>query len=218
MVARGAPLPEVLEALALNVELQANGMLCSILLLDQGGTNLRHGAAPTLPDAYNQAVDGIAIGPKVGSCGTAAYLKKPVIVSDIASDPLWAGFRDIALSHGLPACWSTPIIASSGAVLGTMALYYREPREPNAQDLELIERVTHIAGIAIDRRLADEALRRREREFKALVENAPDCIARFDSELRHVYTNPAVERVLGMPPDQIIGRSDPGVGIPEELD
>jgi diguanylate cyclase (GGDEF)-like protein/PAS domain S-box-containing protein len=117
----------------------------------------------------------------------------------------------------LRACWSTPILASGGAVLGTMALYYREPREPNAQDLELIERVTHIAGIAIDRKQADEALRRREREFKALVENAPDFIARFDRELRHVYANPAVQRVLGMPADEIIGRSHPELGVPEEL-
>ncbi|MDP2674960.1 MAG: PAS domain S-box protein [Dehalococcoidia bacterium] len=217
MVARGAPLQEVLEVLTRNVEEQANGMLCSILLLDQGGTNLRHGAAPSLPDAYNQAVDGIAIGPKVGSCGTAAYLKRPVIVSDIAIDPLWADVRHLALSHGLRACWSTPILASNGAVLGTAALYYREPREPNAQDLELIERVTHIAGIAIDRRLADEALRRRERELKALVENAPDIIARFDSELRHVYVNPAVERVMGMPPEEIIGKTHSELGMPEEL-
>jgi len=162
-------------------------------------------------------VDGIAIGPKVGSCGTAAYLKRPVIVCDIAGDPLWADFRDLALAHGLRACWSTPIFASNGAVLGTAALYYREPREPNAQDLELIERMTHIAGIAIDRRLADEALRRREQEFKALVENAPDCIARFDRELRHVYVNPAVQRVLGMAPAELIGRSHPELGIPEEL-
>src|SRR3990172_642299 len=217
MVAQGAPLQEILEALTRNVEEQASEMLCSILLLDQAGTNLRLGAAPSLPDAYNEAVDGIAIGPKVGSCGTAAYLKKQVIVSDIAGDPLWADVRDLALSHGLRACWSTPILASNGAVLGTMALYYREPREPNAQNLELIERVTQIAGIAIDRRLADEALRLREREFKALVENAPDIIARFDGELRHVYVNPAVQRVLGIPPDEIIGRSHPELGVPEEL-
>jgi len=217
MVAQGAPLQEVLEALTRNVEEQASGMLCSILLLDQAGTNLRLGAAPSLPDAYNEAVDGIAIGPKVGSCGTAAYLKKQVIVSDIASDPLWADVRDLALDHGLRACWSTPILASNGAVLGTAALYYREPREPNARDLELIERMTHIAGIAIDRKLADEALRRREQELKALIENAPDCIARFDSDLRHVYVNPAVQRVLGMAPDELIGRSHPELGIPEEL-
>ena len=217
LVASGAPLPEVLEMVARSVEEQADGMLCSILLLDQDGTHLRHGAAPSLPDAYNQAVDGIAIGPEVGSCGTAAYLKKQVIVSDIASDRLWAEFRDLALSHGLRACWSTPIFASSGAALGTAALYYREPREPNARDLELIERVTHLAGIAIDGRLADEALRRRGREFKALVENAPDIIARFDRELRHVYANPAVERVLGMPPDQIIGKTHAELGLPESL-
>src|SRR3990172_3880290 len=127
MVAQGAPLQEVLEVLTRNVEEQANGMLCSILLLDQSGTILRLGAAPSFPEAYNQAVDGIAIGPKVGSCGTAAYLKTPVIVSDIASDPLWADFRDLALSHGLRACWSTPILSSNSAVFCTMALYYREP-------------------------------------------------------------------------------------------
>jgi len=156
MVATDAPLSDVLSALARSVEAQSEGMLCSILLLDRDGVHLRDGAAPSLPESYRRAIDGIAIGPSVGSCGTAAYLREPVIATDIAADPLWADYRELALEHGLRACWSTPIFASAGEVLGTFAMYYREPRGPDQRSLELIERVTHIAGIAIERRRAEE--------------------------------------------------------------
>src|SRR5260370_10848648 len=123
---------------------------------------LRHGAAPSLPLTYTKAIDGAVIGPSVGSCGTAAYRAKPVIVSDIATDPLWADFRDLALAHGLRACWSTAILSSAGKVLGTFAVYYREPHFPDQQELTVIERITHLASIAIARKQAEEALRRSE--------------------------------------------------------
>ncbi len=113
-------------------------MLGSILLLDTDGLHLRHGAGARLPAAYNKAIDGIEIGPEAGSCGTAAHTKQPVYVSDIATDPLWANFKNLALSHGLRACWSTPIFSSTGAVLGTFAMYYPQPREPHDKDLKQV--------------------------------------------------------------------------------
>src|SRR5437868_895946 len=165
MIARGDSLRLILDALCRLVEELATGALSSILLLEPNGNSLRHGAAPSLPKAYIDAIDGSVIGPSVGSCGTAAYRAEPVIVSDIASDPLWAGFRDLALGHGLQACWSTPILSSAGKVLGTFAIYYREPRSPTPQELELIEQITHLASIAIERAQAEEALRQAQADL-----------------------------------------------------
>lgn len=135
------------------------GVLGSILLLDQDGKHLRHGAAPSLPDAYNEAIDGAEIGPCVGSCGTAAFTAEPVFVSDIANDPLWVDFRDVAGAHGLRACWSTPILTSGRRVLGTFAMYHREPREPTVRDLALVDLVTQTAALVIDRDRAQAVLR-----------------------------------------------------------
>ncbi len=162
MIARGDSRALILRGACLLVEELASGSLSSILLLDPNANCLRHGAAPSLPLTYTKAIDGAVIGPSVGSCGTAAYRAKPVIVSDIATDPLWADFRDLALAHGLRACWSTPILSSAGKVLGTFAVYYREPHFPDQQELNVIERITHLASIAIERKQAEEALRRSE--------------------------------------------------------
>ena len=160
MLARGNSLAHMLESLCVLVEEQTQDVLASMLLLEDG--RLKHGAAPSLPRAYVDAIDGFAIGPAAGSCGTAAYLATQVIVSDIASDPLWAGFREAALPHSLRACWSTPIMSSEGAVIGTFAMYYREPRVPSARDQEVIEQITHLAGIAIQRKVTQERLQRSE--------------------------------------------------------
>jgi signal transduction histidine kinase len=138
------------------------------LLLE--GDHLRHGGAPSLPKSYNGAIDGLVIGPSEGSCGTAAYRGKSVIVSDIATDPLWAKYRDLALSHSLRACWSTPIISSTNKVLGTFAMYYREPRSPTSEDFGLIELATHLVRIAVERERAEEALRTSEQLARSHVE------------------------------------------------
>jgi signal transduction histidine kinase/PAS domain-containing protein len=159
MIARGDSRAYILDALCRLVEELASGSLSSILLLDPETNQLRHGAAPSLPIKYTEAIDGAVIGPCVGSCGTAAYRAKPVIVSDIAADPLWTNFRDLALGHGLRACWSTPILSSAGKVLGTFAIYYREPRSPTPPEHDLIEQITHLASIAIEREQAEAALR-----------------------------------------------------------
>lgn len=152
MAVNDRPLKDTLEALIRIVESNSRtGVLGSILLLDEDGQHLRHGAAPSLPDAYCAAIDGAKIGPSAGSCGTAAFSAKPVFVNDIASDPLWEEFKAVALPHGLRACWSTPIIASGRRVLGTFAMYHREPREATVRDLALVDLVTYTAALAIDR-------------------------------------------------------------------
>src|SRR6266513_3072038 len=160
MIAKGDSLPAILDALCQLVEEQLPDVISSVLLLD--GDRLRHGGAPSLPNSYNDAIDGLLIGPSEGSCGTAAYRGEPVVVSDIATDPLWAKFRDLALSHSLRACWSTPILSSENKVLGTFAMYYREPRSPTSQDFGLIELATHLVRIAVERDRAEEALRTSE--------------------------------------------------------
>src|SRR5438552_3176257 len=162
MVAKGDSLSDILEILCRLVEEQSSGVLASILLMDVNGKRLRHGAAPNLPKAYTEAIDGAFIGPAVGSCGTAAYRAEQVIVSDIATDPLWADFRDLALAHSLRACWSTPIFSSEGEVIGTFAMYYREPRSPSPLEQDTIKHITHLAGVAIQRKLAETARRESE--------------------------------------------------------
>ena len=128
-----------------------SGLLGSILILDDDGRHLRHGAAPSLPEAYNAAIDGVEIGPEVGSCGTAAFLDKTVAVYDIENDPLWRDFKDLALGHGLRACWSTPIHGHDGRVVGTFANYYRAVRDPSPVDVVLTDSVRDAAAAAIER-------------------------------------------------------------------
>src|SRR5438876_2838013 len=165
MIARGDSRARILDALCRLVEELASGSLSSILLLDPKTKRVRHGAAPSLPIKYTEAIDGLVIGPCVGSCGTAAYRAEQMIVADIATDPLWADYRDLALGHGLRACWSTPILSSTGKVLGTFAIYYREPRSPTPPDHELVEQITHLASIALERENAEEALRQAQADL-----------------------------------------------------
>ncbi len=159
LISSVAPLHDVLDGLMRDLEKQLPGALCSVLLLSDDGLHLLHGAGPSLPEAYNRLIDGLAIGPADGSCGTAAYADRQVIVSDIASDPLWADYRELALGHGLRACWSTPIHCSQGKILGTFAFYYREPRDPVPVELDLIARAVHVTSIGIERKHAEEEIR-----------------------------------------------------------
>jgi diguanylate cyclase (GGDEF)-like protein/PAS domain S-box-containing protein len=158
MIARSAPVRDVLEQLMLLVESQTQGIYGSVLLLDEDGMRLRHGAAPSLPEAYARLIDGIAIGPKVGSCGTAVFRREPVIVSDIPADPLWEDFRHLVEPYGYRSCWSTPIFSHEGAVLGAFAMYSKQTRVPTQAEIRLVESTTHIAGIAIERRRAEDRI------------------------------------------------------------
>ncbi|KPN89889.1 EAL domain-containing protein [Pseudomonas nunensis] len=159
LIARSTELSEVLDSLAHLVESQLEGMMVSILVLDEDGKHLLHGAAPSLPQAYNQLIDGIAIGPKVGSCGTAVYRREPVIVTDIEQDPLWEEYRSVAASYGFRACWSTPILSHERNVLGTFALYSNTVRSPRSSETRLINMATPLAGIAIERQLTEKRIR-----------------------------------------------------------
>ncbi|WP_234352371.1 MULTISPECIES: GAF domain-containing SpoIIE family protein phosphatase [unclassified Streptomyces] len=162
-IARQAPLSEVLEGMARVIEdLAPEEVLVSVLLADADGTRLRHGAAPSLPDFYNQAIDGIATGEGVGSCGTAAHRRRPVIVTDIATDPFWDDFRDLADKAGVAACWSTPILARDGSLLGTFAMYHRTPRVPQEADLALARVFAGTAALAVERHRAEQARRTAE--------------------------------------------------------
>src|SRR5262249_55538160 len=138
------------------IEEQLPGLICSVLLLE--GDRLRDGAGPSLPPTYRRAIDGVVIGPEVGSCGAAAYHRRPMVVRDIARDARWTPFRELALHHGLLACWSAPILTPGGECLGTFAMYYREHRGPRTREWHLLETVTHVARVAIIRARTEEAL------------------------------------------------------------
>jgi PAS domain S-box-containing protein len=178
MVASGATLEDTLSVLALAIEEQAPPAIASILLLSADGKRVVHGAAPNLHAEYNRAIDGVAIGERVGSCGTAAALRTSVIVADIETDPLWEDYRELAHRYGLRACWSTPILSRDARVLGTFALYYREPRSPTQDDLDLIARAVHVAGLAIQRHELDEQLRALSARLDAAREDERTGIAR----------------------------------------
>jgi len=202
MVAKGDSLADILDNLCLMVEEQSTGVLASILLMDPNGKQLRHGGAPNLPKTYTEAIDGSFIGPSVGSCGTAAYRAEQVIASDIATDPLWVDFRELALSHSLRACWSTPIFSSEGKVIGTFAMYYREPRSPSSREQDTIKHITHLAGIAIQRKLAEAARRESEAylaEAQRLSHTGSWAWAPATGEIR--YWSEETYRVLGFDPE-----------------
>ena len=183
-IARQAPLTEVLDGMARCIEdLAPQEVLVSVLLADSDGRHLLHGAAPSLPDFYNEAIDGIATGEGVGSCGTAAHRREPVIVTDIATDPFWDDFRDLADRAGLAACWSTPILARDGALLGTFAMYHRTPRVPKEADLALARVFAGTAALAIERHHSEQA----QRAAEARAKSAHDALAkamRVERELR----------------------------------
>jgi signal transduction histidine kinase/CheY-like chemotaxis protein len=159
-IAGGAPLAGVLEQIVRLVEAQAPGMCCSILLLDRDQRCVRYGAAPSLPVEFSRAIEGQPIGPEAGSCGTAAYRGERVVVEDIAVHPYWAAYRDFTLPHGLRACWSSPIFSTTREVLGTFAMYYREPRGPRPREIAWVEAATHLAAIAIGHEAAAQTQRR----------------------------------------------------------
>ena len=182
MIARGQSLAEIFEGLCRVVEEVSGDALAAIMVLDPDGRRLRNGSAPSFPEGFIAAVDGVEIGPAVGSCGTAAYRKEQVIVCDIATDPLWANYRELAFAYGLRAGWSTPILDSDGGVLGTFAIYWREPRSPDRQHFQIINQITHLAAVAIERKRAAEALVASERLARGQAEALTGALDRLTRE------------------------------------
>ena len=186
----------MLTAIARDVESGNPATLCSILLLDDSGLHLRLGAAPSLPDFYNTAIDGLTIGPGVGSCGTAAHSGQRTIVADIASHPWWVPFKDLAQRAGLGACWSQPIVSSQGRVLGTFAIYHRDPSVPTASDLTLIDYEARLAALAIEKIASDASLQLAASVFS----HAREGIMITDAEGHIVEVNTTFTRITGYEP------------------
>jgi GAF domain-containing protein len=205
MILVGAPLAEVLTSVTRLIETQRPGMLCSVFLLDSDGVHLRYAAAPNLPEYYRSATDGLASGPKAGSCGTAVYRREAVFIRDILSDPLWTRFREVAASAGLRAAWSSPIISNDGRVLGTFGMYYREPRVPIPDDIRLIDYASCIAGVAIEReqsqaalKVAFERIEKSEAHLREVVDAIRHDVVVLGPDGGVIYINRTVLELTGL--------------------
>lgn len=194
----GAPLEEILTLLVTSAETQIPGLRCSVLLLSADGQRLHCAAAPSLPTEYNEAIDGIEIGPNVGSCGAAAYHKKRVIVADIATHPNWSTIRPLTEAANIGACWSEPFFSTEGQVLGTFAMYRSEPSVPGDFELDFISSAAQLAGLSVSLKRANENLRDSEEQFRQLAENIREVFWLTDwIRNRVLYVSPAYENIWG---------------------
>lgn len=205
-MAMGQPLAQILEQLAFSIEQEMPGAMASILILDRATGRLHHGAAPSLPEAYCRAVDGITIGEGVGSCGSAAYLNRQVIVEDIFNHPYWAPYHDLAKLGGVASCWSEPIRDTDGQVLGTFAIYHHHPCAPAKGELELIHQAAHLASVALERQRAQEALQ----QAASVYEVSGEGIVVTDENNVILAVNPAFTRLTGYTAEEAIGK-DPNL-------
>lgn len=215
MIAKMLPLDVILESIVKDVEAQDPKMLCSILLIDQGREHFGDVIAPSLPDFYNDAIRGLCIGAEVGSCGTAAYRKERVIVENIATHPYWQAYKEIAQRAALQACWSEPIFASDGTVLGTFAIYHATPQAPSLADCILIEQSANLASIAIERSVAATKLKESEELYRHLTEEISDVIWKTNKDLIITYISPSDERIRGYKAAEVIGHHVFEMFIPE---
>jgi PAS domain S-box-containing protein len=204
MIAAGASLTDILDNLCRAIDAQSSNSSSTVLLMDLDGERLWPIAGPRVPGGWVQTITPLKIGPSVGSCGTAAFLKKPVITEDVAIDPLWADYREAALGHGVRASWSLPLISKDDAVLGTFAMYYSEPRSPSDSDLELIKRAGQIALIAIERKRTENALQESEERFRQMADTLPEVIWITSLEPEKVlYVSPSFERIWRRPVEEL---------------
>ena len=203
LLATGAPLQHVLGELIRTVELQLDGAIGSILLLEEDGRRVRHCASSSLPETYIRAIDGAEIGPHAGSCGSAAYRNETVVVEDIASDPLWADYRDVALAHGLRACWSVPFCDSQGRALGTFGIYYRRPLRPTPRNLADLKNAAYLAAVAVERTRAEDDLRASEQRYRLASQAISDVIWEWDAVAGTLHWSDCAETVFGYTQDQI---------------
>ncbi|QKJ65804.1 sensor domain-containing diguanylate cyclase [Deefgea piscis] len=211
MHAADVPFMQLLTQFVHSFESNFPGVLCSILLLDDQGERLLHTIAPSLPEAYCQAIHGVAIGPNIGSCGTAAYTGQDTIVADIASDPLWRNFAELALSHDLRSCWSIPILSTKGRVLGTFANYHRYPCSPSSKELQAIKRGAYLVGLVIEHELAETQLSKDKmilqesvQHTQTILDNMADGVITIDITGRIESFNSAASRIFGYSPEEVL--------------
>ncbi|HVF18015.1 MAG TPA: PAS domain S-box protein, partial [Steroidobacteraceae bacterium] len=194
-----------LEAITDVVERVAPDCICAIRLLDEQGMRLQLCAGPRMPIEYVRMMDGVAVAARNGSCAAAVYLQRQVIVADLARDALWENVRPAALAADLRSCWSTLLHASDGRILGTIALYFRSPRSPQRRDFDLMARMSQLAGIAVERRLAEAALKASELRYRRLFDNVMEGVYSSTCEGRFVSVNPALARMVGLhSPDELL--------------
>ncbi|PMR77693.1 bifunctional diguanylate cyclase/phosphodiesterase [Billgrantia endophytica] len=205
MVARDRPLPETLRAICRLVEFQSPGALSSIMLCDRQQRTLDRAFSTSLPASYLDKVSGARIDPASSACGRAAYQRDFVICRDIATDPLWAGFREVAEAHGLRACWSCPVMASNGRVLGTFAIYYRQPGEPSRGDRRRLVEAAELASLAVEREENRQALHENEQRYSSLFTYHPDAVFSLDLSGRFISANAACSKLTEYPLDRLIG-------------
>jgi PAS domain S-box-containing protein len=198
LVANGASLTQVLDALTAAVERMAPNCFCSVLLLDEEGTHLRTGSGGSLPAGYMKMVDGLPIGPDVGSCGSAAFRNQTIVVHDIATDYRWAVAKDLPLSFGLHACWSVPVRDSNQRVLGTFAMYHQRPASPHARELEVVEAGAHLAGNAIERLTAERKLKENAERLRLAEEAAGFGVWEMDATTRLVTVSEGASILSGL--------------------
>jgi formate hydrogenlyase transcriptional activator len=210
MILLSVPLNEVLATVCRLIEAHREGMLCSIFLLEEDGQHLRYAAAPNLPEAYRAGTDGACIGPNEASCGVAAYLRQPVLVPDIDSDPRWAKFRTFAVQSGLRAAWSNPIMPSDGKVLGTFCMFFREVRHPSPSDIQLLDYASRIAGIAIERErsqlaltMAFEKIKKSEAELWQIVDTIAQLVIFLTPDGRALHANRFTLEYTGLSPEDV---------------
>ncbi len=208
LLAQGAPLAELLEAIVHGVEQEHPSLLCSILLLDIAGAHLQTGAAPSLPDFFNAAIDGTEIGIGAGSCGTAAFTGQRVIVEDVQTHPYWASLREVTARAGLKACWAEPIRSASGKILGTFGIYHRQVHQPTAEEIRLIEQTANLAEIALARSRADQALKHSEKLLSDILENVSAYIYTKDTQSRYLFANRLLRDRFDAPMEEIVGYDD----------
>jgi len=197
MIARDRPLQETLEELLRLIQAQKTDSIPSILMLNAEGTHIQQGVALSLPKSYMESLKGLAIGPTVGTCGTAMYFGRTFVTADIRLDPLWEGFRDLVLPYGLVSCWSMPMFSSQGRILGSFATYHREPHAPTAEEIQLVEVARQIAAIAIEQKRADEALQRAEARYRGIFENAVEGIFQSTVDGHYAIVNPMLASIYG---------------------
>jgi formate hydrogenlyase transcriptional activator len=219
MTAKGDSLESALEALCRVVEQTASGCLCSILVFDPTGSRIQQAVAPSLPSSYNERFVGIPVDREGGPCTEAARRKTQVIASNVDSDRQWDkyGWRTVALTHGLKACWSTTILASNGLVLGTFAIYWREPRSPSEQDQKIIEQVTHLAAVAIERKRDERALRGSEERFRRIFDTVPGLVCTLSASGEVELLNRPVLEYFGKTADELKNWATSDAVHPDDL-
>ncbi|WP_273205001.1 EAL domain-containing protein [Marinobacter subterrani] len=205
-VAKGGSLDEIMRQVTYEAEAIYPGSMCSILVADERGERLLSGAAPSLPDFFNEAVNGIPIAEGVGSCGTAAYLRSRIIVEDIASHPYWKDYKDLAAKVGVSSCWSEPVLSASGEALGTFGIYRREPGLPDDQEIALIESAANLVGIAIERQRAEKELHL----ASSIYSHSAEAVLVTDADNKIIAVNPAFTRITGYTLADVRGK-DPSV-------